>query len=124
MTIPPWPASKTCITHAVIDLAITDVLDHFSIVVDARDALSMTFFYTSDLDQKCDFQVEGAVDEAFAEAQNIGSKMTLDDGSVTKQKDYDTLTDFWPFLRVKVTGQLAPTSGTVNVWIFKETLTR
>jgi hypothetical protein len=119
MTI--WPAIKDSTVHAIDALEIRDVNPHISTVVDTRDALSLTFSYINTLDQTCSFQVEGSVEETFAEPQPVGAPRALADGSVTAQRDYDTLTDYWPFIRVVVTAGGVPTVGQADAWILKET---
>lgn len=105
----------------VLEQDIRDTNDHISEVVNATKAGSVTFMYKNTLDQAVDFQLQGSYDEDFTtDVWDIGAATQLAAGNVTTQYDYDTLTDFFPFIRVKATCTVGPAVGTATTWITQE----
>ena len=67
----------------------------------------------NDLDKDVDIQLQGSVDET--NWLDIGNPFTV----TTVTKDYDTVTDYFPFYRVTAKCLTAPTTGDLDVWILK-----
>ena len=67
----------------------------------------------NDLDEDVAIQLQGSVDET--NWLDVGNPFTV----VTLTKDYDTVTDYFPYYRVTAKCVTAPTTGDLDVWILK-----
>lgn len=72
-----------------------------------------TIVVYNDLDINVDIQLQGSIDNSTW--LDIGNAFTVN----TSTKDYDTVTDYFPYYRVTAKCSTAPTSGDLNVWILK-----
>ena len=76
------------------------------------------------LDVDISVQVQGCYHRLFDDAPHpyeryvwdIGSSFTVSAGAC----QYETLTDHFPYIRVRVTASAVPSSGVVDVWVFKK----
>ena len=101
------------------DESITDTADHASDVTDARGFNKTTIFSKNTHNQAIDVQIQGSVDEAFTDPQDIGAPIALGIGSVTPTTDSTDVTTYFPWYRVVSTCAIAPASGSIVVWALK-----
>jgi len=99
--------------HVFIDEAIRVSTTVNSTVADTGEFSAETIVVYNDLDKSVDIQLQGSMDQT--NWINIGSAFTL----TTLEKDYATVTDFFPCYRVTAKCATSPTSGDLNVWILK-----
>jgi len=95
-----------------MDESIRDALAHDSDVKDGRQGKTMTFLYKNSLNQSCSLQLKGSFDPAFSETWDIGSPTVVAAGT----QDYDTLTDYWPYVMIEAICAIAPASGKMEIW--------
>ena len=95
--------------------AIRDTADHYSSVSDNRGFIPKTIIVYNDTDQTITIPVEGDRDEDFDQEMLIGDEFTIPAGD----HDYVTLSDYLPFLRIKVSFTSAPTTGDVSGFIMR-----
>jgi len=96
-------------------LDIRDVADHYSDVADCRDTDRRTFFYANDCNQLINVQVQASEDESFTNVFNVGTVQSVGAGTRISQ----LISDYYPYMRIRATAAVAPTSGTFNAWIAK-----
>lgn len=72
-------------------------------VFDLRAFWHKTLYFTSTADQALTVQVEGSYDSAFSDTFSVGSSIAMSAGNVTTQRTFAILTDYHPYVRVKVT---------------------
>lgn len=77
-----------------------------------------SYNYKSTLDQDVALQIEGSIDEAFTNPIPMGAGWTASAGMTAY--DLETQTDYQPYLRVKATAAIAPTSGQLDLNIAPE----
>jgi hypothetical protein len=95
--------------------AIRNTSDHTSAVSEERGFIPKTIIVHNHLNQSVSCQVQGDVVEAFTDPIDVGSPFSV----ATTVDDYETLTDYFPFLRVVASCSVAPTTGTLTVFIAK-----
>jgi glutamate synthase domain-containing protein 3 len=95
--------------------AIRDTNDHDSIVSDNTKFAPKTVFVENGLDQTVTIQMQGAAIEDFSEFVDIGNSFNV---SATSN-DYQTITDYFPFVRARATCSTSPTTGGLTVCILK-----
>lgn len=96
-------------------LEIRNTSDHLSSVSTAVGFVPKTLIVENDLDQTVTFQLEGSSLEAFTKVIDVGSTFTV----AATTNDYQTLSDYFPYLRVKATCATAPTTGSLTCYLEK-----
>ena len=96
-------------------LAVRDTSDHLSTVSDNRGAIPKTIVVYNSLNQNVLVQLQGDRDSGFDVAMPVGSEFTVTTGT----HDYATISDYLPYLRVRVKCSVSPSSGTVSVFILR-----
>lgn len=84
-----------------------------SSVSDTGEFQAETIVIYNDLDEAVSIQLQGALD--LTNWIDMGDSFTV----ATGVKDYDTVTDYFPYYRVTTKCTTAPTTGDLNVWILK-----
>jgi len=84
-----------------------------SSVADTGEFNAQSIVVYNDLDQDVEIQLQGSVDKT--NWLDIGNPFTI----VTLIKDYETVTDYFPFYRITAKCTVAPTTGDLNAWILK-----
>lgn len=102
--------------HKIMDEEIRDTSDHESDASDCRNATQVTILYKNSLNQSVSIQLQGSRTEDFAVPYDLGSPTVVTAASV----DYDTLSDFWPFVRIVATCGTGPTTGKLESWVEKQ----
>jgi len=97
------------------ELVLRDTDDHISNVSDNRGAIPKTVVIYNETDQDITVQLQGDRDSDFDVAMDMGNPFVIDAGT----HDYATISDYLPYLRVKITASTAPTSGTVDAYIMR-----
>lgn len=96
-------------------VAVRDTSDRFSAVSDNRGAVPKTVIVHNELNQSVAVQLQGDREATFSNVINIGSPFTINATS----DDYVTMSDYFPYLRVKYTCSVAPTTGAVTIYMEK-----
>jgi len=100
----------------VIDaLAVRDTSNHNSSVSENKGFIPKSIIVHNGLNQQVSIQVEGSIDDTFNNPLTVGNSFNVAAG----EDDYDTLTDYLPFLRAVISCTVAPTTGTVTVYLAK-----
>ena len=99
--------------HVMDSEEIRDTAETYSSVSDERGFVPKTVIVENNLDAQVSVQVQGARDSAFTIVHNIGSAFNVP----ASDKDFATLTDYFPYLRVCIIASSAPTSGDIDVYI-------
>ena len=84
-----------------------------STVANTGEFNAETIVVYNDLDEDVSIQLQGSLDGT--NWIDIGNAFTVSAGD----KDYDTVTDYFPHYRVTAKCTTAPTTGDLNVWILK-----
>lgn len=93
-------------------LQIRDVLVHTSVVVKCYGYALKTFIVENDLDVEVKIYVQGSRDKAFSKI------LSLERFTVGKNKnDYETLSDYLPYVRIIAQCERAPLSGSLSVYL-------
>lgn len=94
---------------------IRDTDDHNSLVYFARVyAIKRTVLYKNGLNQAVELQVQGSVDKAFTDPVAVGAAISA--AASMSVPLYETMSDYFPYLRIVATCTIAPTSGSLSVW--------
>lgn len=95
------------------DEAIRDTNVHNSSISDNRGFIPKTIIIENGLDQDVSITVCGSRYSDFTVELQAGSAIDV----TTDTEDYATLSDYFPYMRVKAQCSTAPTSGNLNVWL-------
>jgi len=96
--------------------AIRDTNDHYSSVSDNRGFVPKTVYVENDLDVDVLICVGGSRHSDFTTGvPSCGGEQTITAG----ETDYLTLTDYFPYMKIKVRCASAPTTGDVTVTILR-----
>jgi len=96
-------------------LAIRDTNDHNSTVSEERGFIPKTVIVHNHLDQTVTCQVQGDIEDGFSNPIAISDPFNVSGTT----DDYETLTDYFPFMRVVASCSVSPTTGTLTVYIAK-----
>lgn len=88
----------------------------FSTVADTTDIIQKTVFIENDHNEDLKYYLQVARDSAFTKPFNISSETTLSKNT----EDVILLTDYYPYLRVRIKYDSAPSSGDLKVYIHKK----
>ena len=88
----------------------------FSSVADTRDVIDKTIFLENDHNQDLKCLVQASRDSAFTNPINVTTENTVikNTGGVT------LLTDYYPYIRVRIKYDVAPTTGTLQIYLHKK----
>jgi len=95
-------------------IEIRDTNTHYSDNFEMCDYDKAVIQVINELDQDVTLQVEGNWHPAFYDKVNVGSPFTVSTGS----RDYQTVTDPFPYMRVAATAAATPSSGRLRVVVF------
>jgi len=98
-----------------VALEIRDTDTHDSHPSDCRAFKVKTIIVHNGLNEDVTIQVQGDRERGFSHPLDLGASFTVTAGT----DDYQTLTDYWPYLRAQATCSTAPTSGSLDVWVEK-----
>ena len=102
--------------QVMTDLEIRDTDDHYSSVTDNRGYIPKTIYIENTLDQDIQVCVGGSRYSDFSSGvPTCGGEQTITAG----ETDYLTITDYFPYMKIKVSCTTAPTSGDVSVWVLR-----
>ncbi len=93
--------------------AITDTATHNSTVSDTGEFSAENTVVYNGLDQSVSVQLQGSIDST--NWLDIGIPFVVASGV----KDYDAVTDYFPCYRTTAKCTIAPSSGTLDVWVVK-----
>ncbi len=96
-------------------LAIRDTVSHISTVSSVIGYYPKTILIENGLNQIVTFQVQGSRTADFAKVITVGASFDVAAGS----NDYQTLTDYFPYLRLTAICSVAPASGSLTVSVEK-----
>lgn len=99
--------------HVFIDESIRVNTVVNSTIADTGEFNAETIVIYNDLDKSVDIQLQGSLDQV--EWLDIGNAFAV----ASLDKDYDTVTDYFPCYRVTAKCATNPTTGDLNVWILK-----
>ena len=100
----------------VIDaLAIRDTSAHNSTADESKGYIPKTMIIINHLDESVSCQLQGSVDDTFTDPLTVGDAFVVP----ASTDDYETLTDYMPWLRIVATCSTAPTTGTLSAYIAK-----
>jgi len=131
----PLPRGEDAWTDIPFDSAeIRDTYPHYSwwragypdlpVTVCLRGYRKAVVAIHNELDQDISVQVQGCYHQHFdlpfvpayrRKVWDIGASFTVSAGGYR----YETLTDMFPYIRLRIAAAVAPTSGAVNAWVFK-----
>lgn len=94
----------------VMDLAITDTSAHNSLVADARTSDKQSFYLVNTLNQDCSCQLQVSGD--MTNWQDVGSPVVV---SASTDIDWIVNSDAYPWLRIKATAPVSPSSGKMTI---------
>ena len=77
--------------------------------------LAKTIFVCNDHNQQGTFQVYGSVFADFNKDVQVGNSFNI----AANTTNYETISDYFPYVRLKVTYATAPTTGDLSVFIEK-----
>jgi len=95
--------------------AIRDTADHFSTVANITGQVPKSILIVNGLDKVCKIETEGSDTSGFTNIWAIGTPNSVP----ATTNDYVTIDDYFPFMRVKASCTVAPTSGSLTVHIEK-----
>ena len=95
--------------------AIRDTTNHLSIVSDNQSMPTKTIAVCNKLNQDVTCQLEGSFSASFAEVFNIGVTFVV----TASTNDWEEASVYFPFIRVKATCSVAPTTGTLTIFLLK-----
>lgn len=93
--------------------AIRDTSSHNSSIFDNRGFTVKTIGICNGLDQSISLQLQGSSEDTFDNMFNIGEPFTVN----ASTNSYNTTTDYFPYIRVVATCSVAPTTGTLTVYV-------
>ena len=94
--------------------AIRDTSDHMSEVsVENYGSQTRTLLIHNKLDESVSIQVQGDRESTFSNPMDIGSAIVVS----ANTNEYTTMTQYFPFIRIKATCSVAPTTGSLSSWI-------
>lgn len=96
-------------------LAIRDTAEHNSSVSNHQQFSPKTIAICNKLNQTTTFQLEGSFNSSFAEVFDIGA--TFDVAAETNA--WQNASVYFPFLRLKASCSVAPTTGTLTTFFLK-----
>lgn len=96
-------------------LALRSTAEQISTVSNCTGYIPKTILIENGLNQVVTFQAEGSREESFAKPITIGAPFDVAAATNT----YQTLSDYFPFLRVKAICAVAPASGVLTVSLEK-----
>ena len=96
-------------------LEIRDTSDHLSSIADSTGFVPKTLIIHNSHNQIVTCQLQGAALVAFSNPIDIGSSFTV----AATTDDYQTISDYFPFLRLKASFSTAPASGDITVFLEK-----
>lgn len=96
-------------------LAITDTSNHNSTVSDNQHNTAKSILVDNGLDQTVTLQLEGDRTSAFSTPVDIGAPFDV----TASTRDYHTVDDYFPHLRLAAICATAPTTGSLTVYIQK-----
>jgi len=100
----------------IIDaLAIRDTSNHNSSASEERGFIPKTVVVWNHLNQTLTCQVQGDIEDGFSNPIDVGDPFDI----TANTDDYETLTDYFPFMRVVTSCAIAPTSGDLTIYIAK-----
>jgi hypothetical protein len=95
--------------------AIRDTNAHNSAVSEERGFIPKTVIVWNHLNQTVTCQVQGDIEDTFSNPIDINDPFNIP----ASTDDYETMTDYFPFLRVVATCSVTPTTGDLTVYIAK-----
>jgi len=96
-------------------LEIRDTSAHNSTVSDNQHNTAKSIFVLNTLDETVTCQLEGDRTSVFSTPVDIGSPFDV----VASGREYETVDDYFPFLRLVATCTTAPTSGDLTAHIIR-----
>ena len=84
-----------------------------SSVADTGEFNAETVVVYNNLNQNVSIQLQGSIDKT--NWLDIGNAFSI----TTLEKDYDTVTDYFPHYRITAKCSTAPITGELNAWILK-----
>jgi hypothetical protein len=96
-------------------LSIRDTSDHTSIKSEIKGYIPKSIIIHNGLNQQVTIQVEGSIDDTFSNPLTVGNSFNIP----ANTDDYETLTDYIPFLRIKASCATAPTTGALTLYLAK-----
>jgi hypothetical protein len=89
--------------------------EQLSSSVISQGLLAKTIFVCNDHNQQGTFKVFGSVFSDFSKEIQVGSSFDVSANTVS----YQTMADYFPYIRLKVTYSTAPTTGDLTVIVEK-----
>lgn len=96
-------------------LQIRNTSQHTSSISDNRGFVPKTIIVQNSLNQPVNIAVFGSRTSDFSLELQIGSSVDI----AASTNDYMTLTDYFPYLRLKATCLVAPASGSLTIFLEK-----
>jgi len=100
---------------------IRDTNAHYSSVykrqVESKAVIKLTIVYKNTHDQDCTLTIEASVDEAFTDPVSDFTNNPFTASANMSSPLHHTLSDYFPYLRVKAQCGTGPSSGQLDVWI-------
>jgi hypothetical protein len=96
-------------------LAIRNTSNHTSTVAEEKGYIPKTIIVHNGLNQTVSVQLQGSIDDTFNNPLTVGNAFNVS----ASEDDYATLTDYLPYLRVVASCSIAPTTGTLTVYLAK-----
>jgi hypothetical protein len=106
--------------HILTALAITDTANHLSLISDCHGYKSKTLFYTWTLNQAGTLQITGSRDGV--NFVNLGAAQAVSAATGPGAVDAGVVSQlglYYPFLQIVAKATVAPTSGTLDLWLDK-----
>lgn len=101
------------------DEEIRDTEAHSSTIYNLPEiharGITKSIIYKNGLNKICSLQVQGSVDEAFTDPVDVGNVISA--AASMSAALYETVSDYFPHMRIEATCAEAPTSGSLAVWI-------
>jgi hypothetical protein len=97
--------------------AIRDTANHDSDVSDNSIFDPRTIFVKNGLNQTVTIQLQGSRNRPFTDFVDIGSSFDV----AATTNGYGTISDYFPFIRIRASCATSPTTGTLDIWILKRT---
>ena len=96
-------------------LAIRDTSNHNTGIADLRNFTPKTIIVQNGLNQQVTITAQGDQETGFGKPVTIGSSFNI----AATTNGYQTLDDFFPFLRLVVACTTAPTTGDITIYVEK-----
>ena len=77
--------------------------------------LTKSIIYKNSLNKVCSLQLQGSVDEDFTDPVDLGEAMSA--AASMSAALYETISDYFNFMRIVATCSVAPESGSLSTWI-------